>query len=243
MVKFAVCDDEREMTDYISNKLREFYPGECEIKSYLDGESLLSDIRRESFDALFLDIVMPGLDGMSLARKIREDNQYVKIIFVTNKAELAYKGYIYNAFRYVRKSELDRELCETAVSLKKLLSSSNELMDFKTATGVTAKYVKSIKYFEVKGHTVTIVCDGGEERVYGTLKDYEERMKNSGFIRIHKSYLVNCRFVNSIENNDVILTCGKKLPLSRKRSDETKKKLLAFRETHSNVEPVFQSSR
>ena len=228
LVKFAVCDDECEMANYISNKLREFYPGECEVKSYVDGESLLADSRREYFDAFFLDIVMPGLDGLSLAKKIREDDQYVKIIFVTNRTELAYMGYIYNAFRYVRKSELESELYETAISLNKSLSSLCELLNFKTPMGEITSDIKSIKYFEVKGHIVTMVCAESEEQVCGTMKDYEERMKNMGFIRIHKSYLVNSRFVFSIEKNDVRLTCGKKLPLSRNRVNETRKKLLIF---------------
>ena len=114
LVKFAVCDDERDMADLITVKLREYYPGECEIKCYVDGASLLTDSRSESFDAFFLDIGMPGLNGMELAGKIRDKNQNVKIIFVTNKDELAYKGYVYNAFRYVRKSNLEQELCEAA---------------------------------------------------------------------------------------------------------------------------------
>ena len=56
MVKFAVCDDELKMTDLVAEKLREFYPDECEIKSYVDGDSLLTDSARELFDAFFLDI-------------------------------------------------------------------------------------------------------------------------------------------------------------------------------------------
>lgn len=228
LVKFAVCDDEREMVDYISNKIREFYPGKCEVKSYVDGESLLVDSRREFFDAFFLDIVMPGLDGLSLAKKIRENDRYVKIIFVTNRAELAYKGYIYDAFRFVRKSELEIELCETAISLNKSLSSLCEFLNFKTPMGEITCDVKSIKYIEVKGHIVTMVCAGNEEQIFGTMKEYEERMKNMGFIRIHKSYLVNFRYIFSIERNDVMLTCGKKLPLSRNRANETRKKLLFF---------------
>lgn len=53
MVKFAVCDDEPEIMDHISDKLREYYPDECEIKKYEDGESLLADSRKQFFDALF----------------------------------------------------------------------------------------------------------------------------------------------------------------------------------------------
>lgn len=228
MVRFAVCDDERDMADYISDKLCEYYAGECEIKKYENGESLLADNCRELFDAFFLDIGMHGLDGMELAKKIREDNQYVKIVFVTNKEELAYKGYLYGAFRYVRKSKLEQELCEAAESLKKYFDSLNKHLNLKTPEGELTMDIRSIKFFEVNGHTVTIVCEDDEVRVCGTMKEYEECLKEKGFIRIHKSYLVNFRYICSVEKNDVMLTSGKKLPLSRKRIDEVRKRLRAF---------------
>lgn len=227
MVKFAVCDDEQKMVDCISDKLRTYYPDECEIKTYTDGESLLSDYRRELFNAIFLDIGMPTTDGMEVAEKIRENNQQVKIIFVTNKTELAYRGYIYDAFRFVRKSNLEQELCEAAKSLNKLFSPQSEFL-FKTQTGEIIKSVKSIKYFETDGRCIVMVCNDGEFRICGTMREYEERMKNSGFIRIHTSYLVNFRYILSIEKTDVYLICGKKLPLSRKRIDDTKIKMELF---------------
>lgn len=74
LVDFAVCDDEREMADFVAEELREFYPSECEIKCYDNGESMFSDSTRELFDAFFLHIAMPGLDGFALAEKIRSDN-------------------------------------------------------------------------------------------------------------------------------------------------------------------------
>ena len=228
MVKFAVCDDEREMADYISDKLREYYPEECEIKKYENGESLLKDRHREFFDAIFLDIGLPGMSGTELAEKIREDDPYVKIIFVTKKEELANRGYLYNAFRFVRKSNLEPELCETAESLKKYFDSINEYMSFKTPTGEVTRAVKNIKFFEVKGHAITMVSDENEDQVCGTMRMYCDRLKNRGFIQIHKSYLVNFRYIYSVEKNDVKLSCGKVLPLSRKRVDEVKNKLQDF---------------
>lgn len=228
MVRFAVCDDERDMADYISDKIREYYAGECEIKKYGDGKSLLADSCLELFDAFFLDIGMHGLDGMELAKKIREDNQYVKIVFVTNKEELAHKGYLYGAFRYVRKSKLDQELREAAESLKIYFDSFNKYLNLKTPTGEITRDIRSIKFFEVYGHIVTIVCEDDKIQVCGTMKEYDECLKKKGFIRIHKSYLVNFRYIDSVEKNDVTLTCGKKLPLSRKRADEVRKRLGEF---------------
>lgn len=228
MVKFAVCDDEQEMIDCISDKLRIYYPDECEIKKYSNGEDLLSDCRRNCFDALFLDIGMPGLDGLEIAKKIREDDQWIKIIFVTNKNNLAHKGYVYDAFRFVRKSDLDQELCEAAKSLKQTFSSQSEYLVLKTERGETVRQAKDIKYFEVKNHLINVVCNDETFSVHGMLREYERQMKNNGFIRIHKSYLVNFRYICSVEKNAVFLKGGKKLPLSRSRVDDTKMKMLVF---------------
>ncbi|MDE7398028.1 MAG: LytTR family DNA-binding domain-containing protein [Oscillospiraceae bacterium] len=228
MVRFAVCDDNLEMAYRISEKLCAYYPSECEINTYVDGESLLMNGGYDCFDAIFLDIGMPKINGMQIAKKIRESNRQVKIIFVTNKNELAYKGYIYDAFRFVRKSNLDQELCEAAESLNEVLSSHDEYLAFKTPTGEIIKSVKGIKYFEAMGHYINIVCIDGTIQICGTMREYEEQMKNNGFIRIHKSYLVNFRYIYSVTKNNVNLICGKKLPLSRLRIDDTKIKLMFF---------------
>lgn len=85
MVKFSVCDDDREMAEHISNKLHTFYPDECEIKTYTNGASLLSDCCINCFDAYFLDIGMPEMNGLEIAEKIRRKDPRAKIIFVSNK--------------------------------------------------------------------------------------------------------------------------------------------------------------
>lgn len=227
-MKFAVCDDELKMADLVAEKLRDFYPDDCEIMCYADGESLLADSSRELFDAFFLDIGMPTLDGFSLAEKIRADNPFAKIIFVTNNTELAHIGYLYGAFRYVRKFALEEELHEAALSLKHEFDLQSEFLLLKTPFGEIAKAVNSIRYFEVKGHQVTAFFGDTEERVFGTMKEYEERLKNVGFIRIHKSFLVNFRFIATTGKTTVTLTDGTALLLSRNRVAETKRKLLIF---------------
>ena len=222
-----VCDDEREIADLVAEKLREFYPDECEIKCYTDGKILLEDSARELFDAFFLDIRMPTLDGFTLAEKIRADNPFAKIIFVTNHTELAHIGYLYGAFRYVRKFALE-ELREAVLSLKREFDLQSEFLLLKTPFGEVVADVNSIRYFEVKGHRVTAFFDDTEERVSGTLNEYEERLKNIGFIRIHKSFLVNFRFIESIGKTTVTLTDGTALLLSRNRVAETKRKMMIF---------------
>lgn len=228
MVKFAVCADDQKMLGSITDKLRAYYSDECEIKTYTDGARLLSEWRRGCFDALFLDVDMPGSNEMEIAGKIRELDRRIKIILVSDKNELAYKGYLYNAFRFVRKSDLEQDMCEAVKSLNKSFSAQSDCLVFKTAKGEAVRVIEDIKYFEVRTHFINVVCNDGTVKIYGTLREYEERMENNGFIRIHKSYLVNFRHIRSIEKNIVLLSCGKELPLSRYRAKETKMKIMFF---------------
>lgn len=227
-MKFAVCDDERESADFIAEKLRDFYPDKCEISCYSNGVSLLADSVREFFDAFFIEIELTKIDGLTLAEKIRSDNPFAKIIFVTNNTELAHIGYLYGAFRYVRKFALEEELREAARSLKREFDCLSDILFLKTQYEEICIKVNNIHYFEVKGHNVTAFFDDTEERVSGTLNGFEQRLKSSGFIRIHKSFLVNFRYIKSIGTTGVSLTDGKTLPLSRNRAAETKAKLIMF---------------
>lgn len=230
MVKFAVCDDDRGIIDCISDKLRTYYRDECGITIYSDGARLLSEYRRGRFAALFLSVNAPGMNGMEIAERIREKDRRVKIIFVSSQNELAYKGYIYGAFRFVRKSNLDQDLCEAVASLKDILSLQEEFFIFRTDTGESVQIVENIKYFEANDHSVYMVCKDGIIRTHGTMRNCEERLRRYGFIRIHKSFLVNYRYIHSVDYNSVVLTCGKELPLSRNRISSTKAKMSFFKD-------------
>lgn len=228
MIKIAVCDDDRIMLNHLAEKIGEYYAGGCEIRKYENGEGLLSDIRKQIFDVLFLDIDMPGMDGMQLAGRIREDNEYVKIIFVTNKEDCVFKGYKYDAFRFVRKSALKEELTEALDDLSRYFDSKMEYVVFKTPNDEITRYIDRLQYLEVRDHELTIKYDDNVERILGTMRQYDKVLSLKGFIRIHKSVLVNYKYIYSIEKTDVRLLDGKLLPLSRNRINETKTKLQIY---------------
>lgn len=225
LVKFAVCDDERGMTDYISDRLRECYPEDCEIKKYEDGKGLLADSRSQLFDALFLDIDMPEPDGMEIARAIREDNQYVKIIFVTNKDNLVYSTFKYVPFRFIRKTYLNEELPEAAEALRDSIAQSNATVIFNIKNEKICVQVCDIVYAEVKNHTITVFLTEAKLTVFKSMDELDAELGKFGFIRTHKSFLVNHRHVKSILQRNILTDANQSIPLSRSRADEVKLKL------------------
>ncbi len=224
MIKIAVCDDDRIMLDHLAEKIGEYYAGGCEIRKYENGEGLLSDIRKQIFDVLFLDIDMPGMDGMQLAEKIRDGNGHVKIIFVTNKDNLVYKSIKYTPFRYIRKSHMCEELQEAVKELEKALSDDSRTGMFATELGDICIKLKEITYAEVYNHTLTIHTEDRKLTLCRTLDDFEEAIGDLGFIRTHKSYLVNYRYIRSFAGNFAILDDDTEIPVSKKRIKEVKLK-------------------
>lgn len=230
MKKIAVCDDDSITLEHLSERIRQESPFECEVFSFRSGSELLEQCRRTLFDALFLDIDMPELNGMQLAETIREHDRYVRIIFVTNKEECVFSAYKYGVFRFIRKSRLNCELGETLAALGGVFSAAEEYMVFKTKS--KEKYscpaqeetvpIRQIMYFEAVGHTLIMHRESGSANITGTLNDLEKKLGAKGFIRIHKAFLANYRFIFSIGRTDIRLTDGRLLPVSRNRLNDVK---------------------
>lgn len=225
MVTFAVCDDEPAVRDHISDKLLSCYPGECKICKYEDGESLLADSREQIFDALFLDIDMPNIDGLTLAQEIRETNEYVKIIFISNMDNMVYSSLKYVPFRFIRKTHLDEELPEAAAALRDSIAKSNATVFFNTKDGSECVPVKSIVYTEVLSHVMTVHLLDRKIKINKSMEDLENELRSYGFLRTHKSYLVNYIHVKLILRNKIYTDTDDSIPLSRNYMKDVRARL------------------
>lgn len=228
MIRVAVCDDDKIMLDTICERIADYYASDCEIVKYQDGKRLLEESKKQLFDVLFLDIDMPELNGMEVAQIIRETNRYIKIIFVTNKDNLVYKTLQYVPFRYIRKACFNEEFPEAAEELKKSLIESNRTEMFSFKDRKICVRLRDLVYAEVLNHTLKIVLKKETLNITGTMDGLDEAIGSFGFIRIHKSYLVNYRYISSIEASDVVLSSGERLPLSKKRAKEVMLQLQIF---------------
>lgn len=230
MKKIAVCDDDIITLEHLSERIRQEAPFECEVYSFQSSSGLLEQCRKTLFDALFLDIDMPELDGMKLAEAIRENDQYVRIIFVTNKEECVFSAYRYSVFRFLRKSRLNAELGEALAALDSVFSAADDSMVFRKSVREQDAFsdkdvnipIRSITYFEAAGHSLILHRENSEMKIMGTLNEIEKKLSAKGFIRIHKAFLVNYRSIFSIGKTDIRLTDGKELPVSRNRLNDVK---------------------
>ena len=210
--KIAICDDESVHIEKIRTILSDY-----ETDNYLSPVALLDAVSAGvRYDVLFLDILMPRIDGISLARELREFDEDMLIVFITSKIEYMQTGYEVRAFRYLLKDQIDEGLPKIWNDIiKELLDRQDAYFSYEFERKVYRFPIRDILYFESNLRRIVVHTKASENAaLYGKLDDLS--VKYSSFIRVHKSYLINRRYIRMISAGTVVLSNGEVLPVSRK---------------------------
>lgn len=227
-VRIGICDDESFELKMIVNKIKALFTEKefkAEIYDYTDSEKFINDPQLYNLDVIFLDIDMPSLNGIDIAQTIREVNDKIIIIFITRRDDLVFQSIKCSPFRFVRKSHLDDELEEAVDAIIYKMSADSFIVELPGAGGQLFIKTDDIICFTSVKHHVYMVTDKDRYLINSTMKDLEAHFFHNGFIRIHSSYLVNYRYIFSINKDGVVLDNGETLPISRHRVTEAKDRL------------------
>ena len=219
MLSIAIVDDVRSETEYLASFV-ERYGNEnnekIKIARFKSGFDFL-DGYKAVYHAVFLDIEMPDIDGMAAARKLREFDNDIIIIFVTNIAKYAIQGYSVGALDYLLKPPkyADIKMRMNIISKRKRLNDYSIVIPYQ---GGERKLTSGeIVYVESRGHDIIFHTDGDEILWKGTtLKRVESELTEHGFYRCNNCYLVNLRYCTEIKDNSVMVN-GEELQISRAR--------------------------
>lgn len=222
-MRAAVVEDEARARQLLRGYLEQ-YAREKDLSLmvdvYADGMDILDDYK-PIYDVIFLDIEMPHLDGMQAARKIREMDEQVILIFVTNMRQYAVEGYSVQALDFIVKPITYPDFAfkfDKVVKLRSRMKQDEILIS--TSSGEKKLRVGDIFYIEVVGHQLLFHTDSGEYEAWNIpMKQIEQQLAPFGFVRCSVSYLVNLRHVQTVEGNAVVLSKAT-LPLSRGRRKE-----------------------
>lgn len=226
-MKIAICDDDIIFLRRFKTKVCEYLNGILDdyiISEYMSGKECISEV--SNYDVVFLDIDMPEVSGLDIANYISK-NATTLIIFVTEHDELVYSSLKFQPFRFLRKTYLNDELPEAINSLVQKIKTKK--MTFKTKLGDTVIDLNKLTYIEIFIHQVLFhIADGEPLEGYGSLSTFEKLLLPLDFIRVHSGYLVNCKFIYSIESNGVLLDNKVKIPLSRHRAEKVKEQFADY---------------
>ncbi len=208
MHKLAVVDDDANYRKEIV-ELLERYEAEFKesftIVQHTDGDELLENYKPD-FDIILLDIEMEFVDGMTAAHKIREVDQDVIIIFITNMPQYAIKGYQVGALDYILKPLNYYAFSQT---LKRALSrrqSTDKRYIIAGERGIKQKIdVSEILYVEVINHDLIFHTKNGNINGKGTMRETMEELNGLDFFQCNKGYLINLEYVDAVSGNDVII--------------------------------------
>lgn len=234
LYSIAVCDDNEHDLQKIQDWLIKFSIEsniEFNIDKFSNGESLIKEYEQtlKKFDIIFLDVEMSGLSGIDVAEKVRSlPDRNVLIIFVTSYPEYMQDSFDVQASQYLIKP------LSYAVFKEKLSKMIGYLIDLETNIKVISMkseeyilHLEDIVCFEtLKSPTIkstlVVTTTGGEIQIKGKIIDFENELADKFFISVHRSVLVNMRYIRRFNAHTLEFTTGKRVEISRRKISEVK---------------------
>lgn len=219
MINIAIVEDEERYANTLQNYISKYETESNEkfsVEVFTDGIFLLESFKGQ-FDIILLDIEMKHIDGMTTAEKIRALDHEVVIIFITNMTQYAIRGYSVDALDYVVKPVAYFAFTER---LKRAISRMKRREDrFLTIVfrgGARKIRINDIYYIEVQDHDIIYHTANGDFTVSGSLISVESKLKDDGFFRCNKCYLINLNHVEGMKDGCAIVA-GVPVTISRSK--------------------------
>ena len=235
MIKIAFCDDELSVLNDLRVLLDEYrvaFNQEIDYTAFQSPWDLLTEIERGThYDILFLDVVMPGQNGIDTATEIRNHDSSVKIIFLTSSKEFAVQSYTVDAYFYQLKpiwKESFFRLMDSAISSCEKERAQSLVLRCKS--GIARIELRHIEFCEVNHRTLFIhLTNGNVLESSGHLDELSKKLDPFGsFLRAHRSYLINLEYVKNISSHAITMSSLSEIPIPHGKYQEIKDKYLEF---------------
>ncbi len=230
-MRIAICDDDKDARVSIIMNINNScnFNEHIDLQEYYDAISLVNDIKNGMrYDIIFLDVEMPGKDGVSAGVELREYDKKTIIIFVSSYPRYAIPAYDCEAYRFLVKPIDSSKFHNVMQSAINKYNAANKYYSI-TNRGITKRIlVANILYIGVYHKHLTICTFNETYETSGRLNQALSELAPYGFYQVHQGYIVNMNYINEFDGNDIILTNGTKVMISTRKRNEVIKAYADF---------------
>ena len=219
MFNMAICDDDPFVLEEME-RLMEIYledtHAEMSWETFTSGEDLWQAVKYQQYDLIFLDIEMPGMNGIEFGKKLRNEmeEKWTQIVFVTAKEAYAREGYKVHPKDFIMKPIKEEEIMEVLNELVEQNDVPEEYFSYQIDSIVYRRPYRDILYVCSEGRKNCVITRTIQQCYRGALRDIEDDLSAHGFVRIHGSYMVNLRYVRANSRTKILMPNGDTLPIS-----------------------------
>ncbi len=232
MLKIAICDDDKALCLQLKsmlNETNEKTDENIEISIFFSGEEMCDSLLGGNhFNIIFLDIELREINGVEVGKKIREEfnDELTQIVYISAKDSYAMDLFDIRPLNFLVKPLKTEKIESVLKTAKKILGTSNQYYEYKIGNVNFNVLLNDILYFESSGRKVKIILKDDVTEYYGKLSEVEEKLKNSDFFFIHKSYLINYNHVIEYTYEYVKMSNNEILGISQNNRKAVREKLL-----------------
>ncbi|MCH5315607.1 MAG: response regulator transcription factor [Eubacterium sp.] len=223
MFNIAIIEDDKNFSAMLNESILKFGAEKnlsFNISVFESIENFLIP-RQDSFDIVFFDIELPGMNGMDGAKKFRSMDTDAVIIFITSLSKYAVNGYEVDAMDYmVKPITYNNFSLKLEKAIRKTESRQYKTIYIHAKDGVRKVRSIDVYFLEVRGHNLTVHTDNGSVDASGSLSEFEEELRPYNFSRCNSCYLVNMRAIVRIDGMSIWLRNGEELAISRRKKKE-----------------------
>lgn len=226
MLKIAICDDDRNDLNIFSNYIkRNFYvkKKQCLIYEYTNPELMLEKDREIIFDVFFLDIILKGINGFEIANRIKLYNDKAYIIFMTIKQDLVFDSFKCMPFGFLCKNKMECIEAEIDNIMFRIEYLRNKEKNLVFELPYTERKIVSCREIVIlyshRNYVIVCLNSGEEFQVRGTIKNWEESLKDTHIARVNRTCLVNMDYILKMDKHNIYISDNKAMSLGKKYMD------------------------